>query len=799
MLFGLSVGILSSFLLLTYVFNQLSYDRYLPDSNRIYRITSDYRGLGNFANEQIARCYFNWIHDIKADYPQVAQLVKFNDPSFAAATANRKTFRPKHFFISDSTFFEVFKFKFIRGSREEALRSPMSIVLAQRIAQKYFGDVDPIGKILTIPINDSIAYKYHITGVMENVPANSHFHPEFVARWPNKWTKEGMGYYYILLKRGANAKELQARLGGFVAAHLPPDQASKFSLRLQSLTSIHLESHLERELEVNGNITQVYALLIVALLIIVITCINYINLAIARRTTCLKELGVRRVLGAGAGELFKQNISESTMYVFVSLILALLLYEPSLVALERYMNLKIGAGGSWNMYLLFAFAVEIVMLCVISGGYPTLILRKVSSATILSAGTHASPFSVPGMRGMLSRRALLVIQFSMAILLISVVIIVYQQMRYVANVNLGYDAEQLVTIPNIPFPAKERYDVLKKELMNQFGVVGVTASTEVPSEKIVDNCQVYTGGGWDSKNAPSFEALPVDSDFISVMKMKLLAGTPFTKYVAADQPVPDFKSMKEWQTYFKTTDWVYIINRTALSDLGWKTPQEAIGKPIGVHLSGLDFKYGPVVGVAKDFHFTSLHNKIEPIIMFVQPLWFDNVLIRVRTKNLGNTLSDIKKVWGQVNPEYPFDYQFVSNVFAAKYTADSQFKIIIGLFSTIAVVIACIGLFSVSLFTTERRIKEIGIRKVLGASVSEIVIMLTKDLTKWVIFANVIAWPVAYYGMSKWLQGFAYHIEINWWVFVLSGALALSVAVLTSGVVAIRRAGGNPVKSLRYE
>ncbi|MCL5268917.1 MAG: ABC transporter permease [Bacteroidetes bacterium] len=796
---GLALGILSSFLLLTYVFDQLSYDRYLPDSNRIYRLTSDYKGLGNFAHEKIACVYFSWVHDIKEAYPEIAQIVKFYDPSIAAATANHRTFRPNNFFISDSTFFDVFRFKFIRGKRGEALRSPMSIVLTQRIAQKYFGNTNPIGKLLTIPISDSLTLKYHITGVMQNVPANSHFHPEFVARWPRIWSSDGRGYYYILLKRGVNSKELKSRLHAFVAAHLPPEQASKFSLGMEPLTSIHLHSHLEREIEVNGNITEVDAMLILALLIITISSINYINLAIARKTASLKELGVRKVLGAGSAEIFKQNISESTVYVLASLILALLLYEPFLAALQVYVNVRIGITGLWELYLFLAFIAEIVALCAVSGAYPAFILGKMSPATIMGAGTHAAPSRNHRMRGILSRSGLVVVQFCSAIVLISSVIIVYQQMRYVAVAKLGYDAEQLVTIRNIPFQAKLRYAVLKSELRNQSGVMGVTAAVHSPSNKLVDNCQVYTGGGWQSRNAPFFHVLPVDRDFIKVMKMKLLAGNSFTKYVSAGQSVSDFNSEKKWESYFRNKNWFYIINQTGLRVLGWKTPEEAIGKRIGIHLSGLDLKYGPIVGVVKDFHFTSLHNKIGPIVMFVEPVWFDDIIIRIHARDLSNTLAGIKSVWTKVNPEFPFDYQFVSSEFAAKYAADNQFKAVMGLFSLTAIAVACIGLFAVTLSTAERRIKEIGIRKVLGASVREIMVMLTKDLTKWILLANVFAWPLAYYAMNRWLQGFAYHITMNLWLFVAAGLFTLVVAVLTVGIEAIRAASANPVESLRYE
>ena len=357
MIAGLALGILSSFLLLTYVIDQFSYDRYLPDSNRIYRITSDYHGIeNNFASEQIARCYYNWIRQIKKDYPQVAQLVKFNNAPVTAATANNRTFRPNNFYTTDSTFFDVFRFKFIRGSRVSALESPMSIVLTEKIAEKYFGNTNPVGRTLKIRDQWSNSYEYHITSVMEDVPANSYFHPEFVARWPNKYAGENMGYYYILLKPGASVKDLKAKLGEFVSAHLPPNEASGFSLHLQALTSIHLYSHLQRELEVNGSATQVYALLIVALLIIAITCINYVNLAIARKTASSKDVGVRRVLGASTGGLFIQNIAESSMYVLLSLFLVMLLYEPSVSMLGSLLKLKINIPASMIPYVLGSFA-----------------------------------------------------------------------------------------------------------------------------------------------------------------------------------------------------------------------------------------------------------------------------------------------------------------------------------------------------------------------------------------------------------------------------------------------------------
>ena len=320
-----------------------------------------------------------------------------------------------------------------------------------------------------------------------------------------------------------------------------------------------------------------------------------------------------------------------------------------------------------------------------------------------------------------------------------------------------------------------------------------------PSTEIVDNCKVFVGGMSDVKQAPWSEFLPVDRDYIHVMKMKLIAGSSFDTYTSAEIPVHKLNSPQDEQTYYENTERTYMLNEAAVKMLGWKSPQEAIGKQLRVNADRFHFKSGPVIGVVKDFHFISLHSKIDPIVLFVEPRWCHYILIGISTNGIEGTLANIKQAWNRINPEYPFDYKFINDVFAAKYIADNQFKIVMGLFSSIAIIIACIGLFSVSLFTTERRIKEVGIRKVLGASMPQIVFILTKDLTKWIILANIIAWPLAYYYMNKWLQDFAYRIDISLWVFVLSGGIVLIIALTTVSWQAVKAATANPVDSLRYE
>jgi len=796
MILGLALGILSSFLLLTYVFNELSYDRYLPDSNRVYRITSDYHG--NWGTQQVARCYDDWIDQFKGECPEVVEMVKFFNPFLASITINGNKFKPGNFLEADSTFFQVFPFKFMRGNSAAALQSPFSMVIAQSIARRYFGSGNPIGKRVEVIDENSNSFEYHVTGVIEDVPANSHFHADFIAGWIAPYEREGRGYYYFTAIQGASQKELRVKLDEFVLKHASKDEASRLSFHLQALTDIHLKSHLNRELDVNGNITQVYVLSIMAVLIMIITCINYINLSIARKTASTKELGVRRVLGAGTAAMFLQNIAESFTYVLVSLFIVVLLFEPSLAMLEGYLNFRIGIDVPENMPLALFFFGEVLLLGVVSGGYPTLALRRASSVGILSISHNYAGNLNAGARGLFSRRALLVVQFSLAILLISAVIIVVQQMNYVESINMGYDPEQIVVIPHVPDTVKERYPVLKKELEKESGVLGITTSLEVPSDEIVDKARAAVEGKWDFAHAPFCDLLPVDRDFVNVMKMTLVAGDSFDKYILADAARPhSFKSRQDIDTYLNC-DRVYMINEAAVKTLGWKSPQEAIGKRIALSWA-FQLKLGPIVGVVKDFHFTSLHRKIEQIVMFVEPLWYNNILIRVNANGIDKTLASIRQIWNRIIPEYQFDYEFANDAYAAKYIVDNQFKAAMGIFSSIAIVVACIGLFSVSLFNAERRRKEIGIRKVVGASVLEIAIMLTKDLARWIILANLFAWPLAYYGMTKWLQNFAYHTDITIWPFVLAGMLTLTVAMLTVSWQAVRAAMASPVESLRYE
>jgi putative ABC transport system permease protein len=313
MIFGLVLGILSSFLLLIYVFNEISYDRYLPNSDRIYRITNEFHK--SWGNTHVAKCYGNWVDPIKGEYPEIAQMAKFNDSyNTPTVTVNESKFKPKNFFEADSTFFDIFQFDFIYGSASEALRYPKSIVLSRSTAYKYFGNQNPIGMLLKTLDDDSNSFEYHVSGVFQDAPVNSHFHPEIVASWPSEKKRDEKGYYYVLLKQAKDFEGLQGKLNEFVTRHQTPDEASGILLYLQALTDIHLKSHLNRELEVNGNITQVYALFLIAILILIITCINYINLSIARKTVSMKELGVRRVLGADNRAMLMQNILESFLY-----------------------------------------------------------------------------------------------------------------------------------------------------------------------------------------------------------------------------------------------------------------------------------------------------------------------------------------------------------------------------------------------------------------------------------------------------------------------------------------------------
>ncbi len=793
---GLILGLFSSAILFSYVLDQFSYDKFLPDASRIYRVTSAFKRWGG--GQQTARCYANWIRELKHDFPEVEQETKFIAPGVSAIQVDDKISGGDNFFLADSTFFEVFPLKFVIGDRENALHGSNSIVLSLSTSRSLFGASDPTGRSVTVTDRLSGTHTYQITGVFDDVPANAHFHPSSIATWPTRDVRDGMGYYYLLLRPGSSPEAIEHKLPAFIASHTDADEAKELSLHLQALTDIHLKSHLLREFEENGDATYASILLAVAIAILIVTSINHINLMTAGKVATLKDIGIRKVLGENVQQTSLRNILESGVYVLVSFGVSLVAMEILLPWAGGILPVNVAGEIPRGVRVLGLLGLESLFLALIGGAIVAMRTRQLSPAQMFTAGNvlslrwsrPASPFS---------GRALILAQFAVAVFLICFVATVVRQMQLVTHTNLGYRTEQTIALRNIPYQVRDRYDVFKKEASRQADIVGVSCAMQEPSSEIVDAGLLHSEGKTDPQHPLSLKVLPVDRNFIEFMHMKLVAGESFLHRVTDNFGATPAKTFQDVKRHFETANRVYILNESAVKTIGWQNAQEAIGKPVGIRQGDQQLKDGPVIGVVRDFHFSSLHRRIDPMVLFIEPYWINTILVRLAPGRVTESLQDVREVWNSVNPDFPFTYTFLDDAFAARYRGDRQFESLLLSFSGVAILIACLGLFGISAFVFERRIKEIGIRKVLGGSVVSIIALLTNEFLKWILIADLIAWPAAYVVTEQWLQSFAYRVQIGWLPFLVSGIIVLLVSVATAGSQAFRTALSNPIDALRHE
>jgi len=667
----------------------------------------------------------------------------------------------------------------IKGSPKAALKTPYSVVLTEKTAEKYFGDEDPVGKMLRFNNQDDFA----VTGVVKNVPQNSHFtfnmlcsFETLYARdretWEN-WFNWNL-YAYLLLPENYDYCQLERKFPAFLEKHIGTELRSfggKVNYFLQPLTSIHLYSNLEFDIAKNRSILYVYIFAAIALFILCIACINFMNLATARSANRAKEVGMRKVVGAKRKELIRQFLGESLIYSFISLMIALVLVELALPFFKSISGIDLRTSYAQLTWLIPSLIGLILFVGVVAGSYPALFLSRFQPASVLKgslkAGTANSRF----------RSLLVVAQFVISISLIIGTAIILSQLKYMRNKSLGFDKEKVLVVHIMDDSIRQSLDSIRAELKRIPGVLYFTASSAVPGE--YPDYLPCIPEGYSEKQTQIMERINVDHDFIPTLGMEIAAGRNFST---------EFKTDREE---------ALIINETAAKKFGWENP---IGKTIsspGEH--PLEWEKRRIIGVVKDFHLASLHKAIAPLFISNTPGYLNSIAIRIRPENSKHTISLLREKWREIDPDRPLDYYFLDDSLDRQYQAEERLSDIVASFAVLAIFIACLGLFGMASFTAEQRTKEIGIRKVLGASVPGVVTLLSKDFLKIVVIANVIAWPMAYFVMKKWLQGFAYRTNIELGVFILTGFLALAIALITVSYQAIRAALANPVDSLRYE
>jgi putative ABC transport system permease protein len=767
---GLAVGLACCILILLWVQDELNYDRFHANADNLYRVVAEFH-----KTEPVTHYWpvcAPLAPALKQEYPEIVratrftrlrrgQLVKYGDQSFLESRVC----------LADPDFFAMFTFPFREGNPQTALSDPDAIVLTESISLKYFGDKDPVGKVLTIN-ND---FDFVVSGVLKDTAENSTIQFDFLipfvriedfeTAWAvlDNWTLSGFATY-LQLDKNASAQLLENKIAYYLKRHVPE---SEDVIYLQSFKDIHLHSgHIQFSIDGQGDIRYVYIFSLVALFVLIIASINFMNLATARSANRAKEVGLRKVVGARKSQLVRQFFLESVGTAFLSLLVAVLLVELFLPVFAKISGKSLVLDLSSHILIVMAIFAMTLMTGLLSGTYPALFLSSLKPVKVLK-GTART-----GGRGLLFRRALVVSQFSLSILLIICTIVVSRQNGYMENKKLGLNKERVVYFP-MREEIAERYEALKTELVKESGIKNVTVSSSLPTSGVILTTDKVSWEGKDPEENVVLEVTSAGYDFIETFGMEIVEGRSFNKKYPTDE------------------EQAVVINETAKKIIGMENP---VGKQLFFGEAATT-----IIGVVKDYHFKSLHTGIEPLILAIVPTLYRYVFVKMEAGNIPGTLAGIGKTWERLFPETPFEYHFLDEAYEKLYRSEQRMGMLFYSFALLAILISCLGLFGLASFMTEKRTKEIGIRKVLGASHSGVVVLLNKQFTRWVLMANVLSWPIAYYAMSRWLQGFAYRINLGIGTFILAALIALAIALITVSYQSLKTALSNPAEALRYE
>ncbi|HEU5051702.1 MAG TPA: ABC transporter permease [Hanamia sp.] len=787
-LFGLTVGLTCCLLILTYILNELSYDRYNKDADQVYRITRTFYNGNGDETLKLSTIAPPFGYYMPSEFPEIQEMTRLLNGGNVPMRYEDKLLNQKDVYFADQNLFDIFSVKVLEGNPKEALKEPFSVMMTESTAKKYFGNEDPMNKVLRA--NNQFDVK--VTGVYKDFPANSHLHPDILVSFStlndsavyganNMRTNWGNNSFftYIRLPKNYDFKKMEARFPAFLDEHMADQykgsKPSKFtSLGLQKLTDIHLYSHTDYEAEPNGDITRVYIFSAIALFILLIACINYMNLSTARSTLRAREIGIRKVIGAKRKELIFQFLSESMIITWIATLIALLLLYFAIPWLNKLSGQQLSFSILMKWQILLPLFLAPFVVGFISGIYPSMFMSSFKPITTLRGLVKI------GNKSINFRKVLVVTQFAISIILIITTIVVFQQMNYLQNASLGYNKDHIVTLPYYA-GLNDQYESFRNTLLRNSNIKDVGLSSRIPTGRLLDDMGA-SAPGQDSMVPVKAEIryVATDYDFIPTYGIKMVAGRNFSRDYGTD-----------------TSN--FVINQSAVKAIGWKSPEDAVGK---------NFKYGflsgHIIGVMKDFNFESLHQEIKPMIFIMPPSaakqgFYNAISVKLAGKNISSGLAALKDTWQKYLPDLPYQYNFLDDQFAKLYQAEQRQQTIFTIFACIAIFIACLGLFGLSAFAIAQRVKEIGVRKVLGANVSSIVALLSKDFLKLVLISAIIAFPVAWYAMSRWLQDFAYRINIHWWVFLLATLLTMLIALATVSFQAIKAAVANPVNSLRSE
>jgi ABC-type antimicrobial peptide transport system permease subunit len=760
---GLAVGMACCVLILLWVQDELSFDRFHENAEDIYLVYQDIKFTDHQTKWAITQGPL--APSLKADFPEIINATRitwrglrlnYNDQSFDETLG-----------MADGSILEMFTFPLIKGDPKTALEDPHSIILSAEMAEKYFKNEDPIGRTITA----DNTYDFKVTGVMENIPHNSHLQFDFLIPFifgrELNYTVDSWGNSsfrtFVQVPKNMDSKQVTAKISAYLDEKPTIEKNAK--LNLHPLTQIHLHSHFEFDMY-HGDITYVTIFSLVAFFILFIACINFMNLTTARSANRSREVGMRKVAGAYRSDIIRQFFGESILMAWAAMVLALGLVWLLLPTFNNLAEKELSLRIFENPQISLGLIAIAVMTGIISGSYPALFLSSFHPAKVLKGGLSFSA------KGSNFRKILVVIQFSLTILLITCTVFIYNQLNYMRNQKLGFDKEYMIYM-GMRGDMRKSFDAFKNELLRNPDIIEVTAGASIPTSGYYFSNSKWRWDGQKPDEEILMRADFVDVNFFETFGMEILEGRSFSEGLPTEK------------------NYSFIINEKAAQVMNMTTP-------VGNRLS-IGEDQGTIIGVVKNYHFRSLHEEIEPLILIYEPNYCDIIFAKLKAKEISQTLGHVESVWKKFSPEYPFGYRFLDEALDRLYRAEQQTGKIFSYFASLAILISCLGLFGLASFMAEQRTKEIGVRKILGASVSNIVLMLSRDFTKWVLIANLIAWPAAYFAAYKWLQGYAYRINITFVPFVISAVLALFIALLTVSYKSFRSARAYPADSLRHE
>ena len=775
---GLALGMACCLLIILYIQFELSYDRFHTDTDCIYRIVMD-ASIGS-TNVKVPITNNPLSPALVRDYPEVIASTRIREISKILVKYGDNQFYESGSLFADNSIFDVFSFPFIHGDPQNALVRPFTIVLTERSARKYFGQANPVGKVLRL---DS-AKDYEVTGVIKDVPLNSHLTFDILISFETLFVDQPQArdnwisahnFTYLRLHENTASSDLESKFPSLVKKYMGSSlKALGGSIRysLQPLTDIHLHSNLQFEFAPNSSILYIYIFSAIAFFILGIACINFMNLATARSAKRAQEVGMRKVLGAERHNLIRQFLGESIIYSLLALLAALLLVRMALPVFRNISGVDLQLGTAQLIWLIPLIIGLILFTGITAGSYPAFFLSAFHPVKVLKGNRLTRT------GGKRFRHMLVTVQFVVSITLIIGTWIIRKQILYMKNVNLGFTKEQ-VLVSNVDDSNIFRdINTVKARLKQIPGVVEVAGTDAVPGQGPMATTVGVVPEGFTNEEGILMKAIRADEDYLSALGMEVVAGRDFSREMSTDKQR------------------AFLVNEVAVHQFGWEDP---VGRTIKIQGLGLGGAALTVIGVVKDFHYASLREELEPICIGAGMGGLDKLVIRVRTENITGLISQLEDTWKEIDPNRPFDFFFLDDFFDSQYRSEERLNRIFASFSGLAIIIACLGLFGLSSFMAEQRTKEIGIRKVLGASISEVVALLSRELLVLVGLAVLVAWPVAYFAMSSWLRNFPFRTSFNPWIFLVSGLAALIIAFLTVSFQAIKAASANPADSLRYE